>query len=440
MKAQALEGIALRALTRFAGSQLASRLGMRRPAQRALYLGARAGARAITAGAAAAKHAMAGEAHRLAPSKSSGIFDVRPTEEQALMRATMRRFADEVLRSAARAADDAASPPDEVLARGHALGLAGLAIPEALGGAATECTAVTGALIAEELARGDMGLATAVLAPLAVVHALVRWGTADQQARYLPRFLGERFVSAALALLEPRPQFDPMHPQVGAVRSRDGGWEIWGEKSLVPLAATAELFVVVADVRGMGARLFIVERDAAGLTIDLHPAMGVRGAGLGRLRFDGVRVAEDALVGGEPAASEFDLGDLVDRARIAWGAMAVGVAQAVLDYVVPYTSERQAFGEPISNRQAVAFLVADIAIELEGMRLLVHRAAGRADRNAEVGRHAALARLQCASKGMKIGSDGVQLLGGHGFVKEHPVERWYRDLRAAGVFEGALLA
>jgi alkylation response protein AidB-like acyl-CoA dehydrogenase len=99
-----------------------------------------------------------------------------------------------------------------------------------------------------------------------------------------------------------------------------------------------------------------------------------------------------------------------------------------------------AFGEPISNRQAVAFLVADIAIELEGMRLLVHRAASRADRGVNVERDASLARLQCASKGMRIGSDGVQLLGGHGFVKEHPVERWYRDLRAIGVVEGALLA
>jgi alkylation response protein AidB-like acyl-CoA dehydrogenase len=107
--------------------------------------------------------------------------------------------------------------------------------------------------------------------------------------------------------------------------------------------------------------------------------------------------------------------------------------------VIPYCNERQAFGEPISNRQSVAFLVADIAIEVEGMRLLVQRAASRADRGADLDRDASLVRLQCASKGVKIGSDGVQLLGGHGFVKEHPVERWYRDLRAIGVVEGALL-
>jgi alkylation response protein AidB-like acyl-CoA dehydrogenase len=169
--------------------------------------------------------------------------------------------------------------------------------------------------------------------------------------------------------------------------------------------------------------------------------MGVRGAGLGRLRFEGVKVPDDAMIGGSAGgAAAFDFGSLVDRSRLAWSALAVGTAQTVLDYVVPYCNGRQAFGEPISNRQAVAFAIADVALEVEGMRLLVHRAAARADRGAEFAPQATLARIQCAGKGAKIGSDGVQLLGGHGFIKEHPVERWYRDLRAVGVFEGAVLA
>jgi alkylation response protein AidB-like acyl-CoA dehydrogenase len=131
--------------------------------------------------------------------------------------------------------------------------------------------------------------------------------------------------------------------------------------------------------------------------------------------------------------------ECVQRARIAWCALAVGAAQAVLDYAIPYVNERTAFGEPISNRQAVAFGVADIGIELEGMRLLTYRAAARADRGAEFAHEAALARRLCAEQGARIGSEGVQLLGGHGYVKEHPVERWYRDLRAVGLMEGALL-
>lgn len=131
---------------------------------------------------------------------------------------------------------------------------------------------------------------------------------------------------------------------------------------------------------------------------------------------------------------------LVARARVLWGALGCGASQAVLDFVKGYVNERKAFGEPISHRQAVAFTVADMAIELQGMRLMVLRAAALADAGdgATVERAAALARMQVAAKGMKIGNDGVQMLGGHGYIKEFPVERWYRDLRAIGVMEGAL--
>ena len=115
------------------------------------------------------------------------------------------------------------------------------------------------------------------------------------------------------------------------------------------------------------------------------------------------------------------------------------IGQAVLDYVTPYVKEREAFGEPIAHRQSVAFMVANIAIELEGMRLVTLRAASRAEQNLDFSREVALARRLASEYGMKIGTDGVQLLGGHGYVKEHPVERWYRDLRAVGVMEGAVL-
>ena len=131
--------------------------------------------------------------------------------------------------------------------------------------------------------------------------------------------------------------------------------------------------------------------------------------------------------------------ECVQLGRLGWCALAVGTAQSVLDYLIPYVNERVAFGEPISNRQAVAFTVADVAIELDGMRLATLRAASRVDQGLPFAREVALARRLCAERGMQIGSDGVQLLGGHGYTKEHPVERWYRDLRAAGVMEGALV-
>ena len=165
--------------------------------------------------------------------------------------------------------------------------------------------------------------------------------------------------------------------------------------------------------------------------------MGVRAAGTGGLHLEGVKLGAGALLGaGDPEV----YAECVRLARLGWCALAVGTSQAILDYVIPYVNERIAFGEPISHRQAVAFDVANIAIELDGMRLASYRAASRADQGLDHSREVALARRLAARYGMKIGSDGVQLLGGHGYTKEHPVERWYRDLRAAGMMEGESLS
>jgi alkylation response protein AidB-like acyl-CoA dehydrogenase len=278
-----------------------------------------------------------------------------------------------------------------------------------------------------------MGLAVACLAPAAVSNALVQWGDADQQATYLPAFVGDDPPAAALAVLEPRPLFDPFTLRTKARRT-SGGFVLDGVKSLVPRAATAELFVVAAELEGRGPALFLVESD--GLAVEPDPAMGLRAAGMGRLVLEGVTVPDTALLGGGSADV---YAECVRLSRLGWCALAVGTAQAVLDYVVPYVNERVAFGEPVSHRQGVAFRVADIGIELEGMRLVTYRAASRADQGKPYAREVALARKLCTDKGMAIGSDGVQLLGGHGYVKEHPVERWYRDLRAIGVAEGIVL-
>jgi alkylation response protein AidB-like acyl-CoA dehydrogenase len=194
--------------------------------------------------------------------------------------------------------------------------------------------------------------------------------------------------------------------------------------------------VIAADLEGRGPSLFIVEASESGVAVAPDPAMGVRAAATGKLELDGVKLGAGALLGdADPAA----YAECVRLARLGWCALAVGTAQAVLDYVIPYVNERVAFGEPVSHRQGVAFGVSNIAIELDGMRLATYRAAGRADQGLDTFREVALARRLAARYGMQIGSDGVQLLGGHGYVKEHPVERWYRDLRAAGLMEGAVL-
>ena len=430
-------GFGLKALNRLAGSALLDRIRIRRPVERIVFRTTRNGFRTATAAGRTFKAAQKlGKPARQAKNRSKGLFDVTPDDEQQMFQEAGRSFAEEKIRPAALDADAACAMPPELLAQAAELGVNMLGVPEELGGVMHEQAAVTSVLIGEALAHGDLGIAYAALAPGAVATAIGQWGSAEQEAIYLPSFTGEDVPAAALAILEPQPLFDPMKLSTRA--RRDGeDWVLEGAKSLVARAADCELFVVAAEAEGLdGPALFVVESGARGLSVEPEPAMGLRPASTGRLLLDGVRLGGDAVLG---EGRRGDYVDCLNRSRIAWCALAVGTSQAVLDYVIPYVNERTAFGEPISNRQAVAFAVSDIGIETDGMRLVTYRAASRADRGEDFAREAALARRLCAANGMQIGSEGVQLLGGHGFVKEHPVERWYRDLRAAGVMEGALL-
>jgi alkylation response protein AidB-like acyl-CoA dehydrogenase len=429
-------GLGLRALNRLAGSDLLDRIRMRKQVERALFQGTKQGFRSATAASRSFKAAQKlGRPARQPHAKTGGLFDVSPDDEQQMLQEAVSAFAADQVRPAALAADAACATPPELLEQASELGVSMLGIPEELGGVMHEQAAVTTVLIGEALAHGDMGVAYAALAPGAVATAIGHWGNADQEATYLPAFASENVPAAALALLEPRPLFDPLKLDTKA--RKDGEeWVLDGVKSLVARATDCELFVVGAEAEGIGPALFIIESSTSGLSVESEPAMGLRAAATGRLLLDGVRLPAGALLGDGEAAV---YAECVNRARIAWCSLAVGTAQAVLDYVIPYVNERTAFGEPISNRQAVAFGVSDIGIESNGMRLATYRAASRADHGDDFAREAAIARKLCADKGMAIGSDGVQLLGGHGYIKEHPVERWYRDLRAAGVMEGALL-
>src|SRR5690606_25352316 len=202
-------------------------------------------------------------------------------------------------------------------------------------------------------------------------------------------------------------------------------------------AVQADFPLVAAALESAGPRLFLVDRKASGLTLSQNPGMGLRAADLCRVELDQVRVSSEALIGTE---QQFNYSEFLHLACLMRCAFAVGTSQAVLDYVIPYCNDRIAFGEPISHRQAVAFAIADLAIEISAMRLLTWRAASRAEQGLPFHREAYLARLLCNDKAMLVGSQGVQLLGGHGFVKEHPVERWYRDLRSVAVLHGGVHA
>ena len=428
--------VGLRALNKFAASPVVDRLGLRQPAERFLHGAAKTTMRtAANAGRTFAATQKLTKPARQPRAKDRGLFDLTPTDEQQMLRESVRDFALQKVRPVAEEADAGGRAPEQLLTQANELGLSMVGVPEQLGGALEERSAVTSVLMTEALAQGDMGFAVACLAPAGVSTALGLWGDADQQSRYLHEFVSDDVPAAAVCVLEPHPLFNPFKLRTSAGRS-DGGFVLDGSKSLVPRAVDAELFIVAAELDGQGPALFIVESKTAGISIEPEPAMGIRAAATGRVTFEQVKLPAEALLGeGRPEV----FAECVALGRLGWCALAVGTGQAVLDYVVPYVNQRKAFGEPVSHRQGVAFTVSNIAIELEGMRLATYRAASRADQGKPYLREVALARRLCSERGMAIGSDGVQLLGGHGYVKEHPVERWYRDLRAAGLMEGGLL-
>ena len=434
--------IGLALLTPLVGQEFLDRHGLRAPLNRGLQYGVKQvfSAAAATTRQFARIQSPTGSAVRLPSPERGDYFDLTPDDDQKMIVETVKEFAEEHLRPAARDADAAAAHPADLIATAAELGITAIKVPEDFDGIAEHRTAVTNALVAEALAYGDIGLALPILAPGGAASALTHWGGADQQATYLPAFAGDNVPQACLAITEPHPLFDPTTLRTTALRT-PGGYRLDGVKSLVPAAADAELLIVAAQLNGRPA-LFIVESDTAGLTVRPDRSMGLRAAALGQVELDNVSVPLTARLG-EMTATDADYArdysEAIGLARLGWAALAVGTSHAVLDYVIPYVKEREAFGEPVARRQAVAFMCADIAIELDGLRLITWRGAARADQGLPFAREAALARKFGTDKAMRIGLDGVQLLGGHGYTKEHPVERWYRDLRAIGVAEGVVV-
>ncbi len=359
------------------------------------------------------------------------LFDLTRDDDQRMNQDTMERFAVNEIRAVSKDADEAGLTPEGFYDKTAELGLSLLPIPEALGGAGMARSPVSNALNAQDLAWGDLALTLGAITPQAFVNTVLDQGSEAQQEKYLPRFCEGTFVPATTALMEPRATFDPMEPQCTATAA-DGGYTLNGSKCMVPLGESAELVLVIAQLEDEGPAAFIVEGTPDGLTRAREHHMGLRTLELATLTFDNVQLPADALLGDEP----FDLQRFVDLSRIGLCALAVGCCQGVLDYVKEYVNERIAFGEPISNRQAVAFMVADMAIELDAMRLMTWRAASLAEQGLDFHKQAYLAKVACAEHAMTLGTDGVQLLGGHGFCREHPVEIWYRNLRAIAILDG----
>jgi alkylation response protein AidB-like acyl-CoA dehydrogenase len=356
------------------------------------------------------------------------------TEEQEVVREAMRDFAAQAVRPIARECDEASDVPDGFLAQAWQLGLTSTQIPEAYGGGGEPRSPITNAIVLEELAHGDAALALAALTPSLFAHAIADHGTEEQQRAYLPLFCGDAPHFATLALIEPSPVFDALSPRTTA-EPKGEGFVLSGSKSFVPLGDRATHFLVLARL-GDTPEAFIVPRDARGLGVrGREKNLGLRALPTAALELERVEVGAEARLGG---SAGIDARGLVARSRAALAAVAVGVSRAVLEYAVPYAKDRVAFDEPIARKQAIAFTLADMHIEVESMRWLTWKAASQLEQGLDASKSAHLARMYAAEKSMWIADNGVQVLGGHGFIREHPVELWYRSARTLGVLEGSV--
>jgi alkylation response protein AidB-like acyl-CoA dehydrogenase len=361
------------------------------------------------------------------------MIDFEPTEEQQLVIDTVRAFAQNEVRPRARECDEGGKLPGELLAAAHELGLVANGLPEAFGGGGAPGS-VTGALVAEELGWGDLAIALAILSPALVALPVAELGTPEQQAQVLPTYTGQRFAPGALALVEPRIDSDPFRPRTTA--RRDGGdFVIDGRKCLVPWLEGGDAVLVIADDGGRP-QAFLVPRGAAGLSATPEKWMGIQALPTAELELAGVRVPASARLGGAAGA---DVARIVHRGRVALAAMAVGVARAAYEVARDYARQREAFGAPIATKQAIAFKLADMAIEIDGARLLVWEAAWRLDQGGDAARESALAIDQARRVSLAVADGAVQVLGGHGYTREYLPEMHLRNARGFAVFEALAL-
>lgn len=424
------QGLGLALLTKLSSSQLLDQLKIRKLLEKSLYHGSKSGFSALSKTQKLFKPAHQNVSKQRLHPQSKNLFDLSLTEEQTMLREALQVFASEQLYPLASAADHDATFPVALFDQAQELGLNYYALPEQYGGVAIEQSVVSNVLIAEDLAQGDFSLAASLLTHFSVINAITRWGNEAIQNKYLAAFSEDSTLKASIACQENTAAFDPFKLKTQAVKL-DDQYYLSGEKSLVILGAQADILLVSADYNGQ-AELFLVERDES-ISVKSQPAMGLKAAETVSLQFNQTvaqRLSDD----------DFNYTEFLDLGALMWCAMAVGTAEAVKAYCIQYANERTAFGEPISHRQSVAFMIADMAIEIDAMRLMVWNAASLAESGQDFHRETYLARLLCAEKSMNIGTDGVQILGGHGFTKEHPVERWYRDLRATAIMQSGLHA
>ncbi len=360
------------------------------------------------------------------------MYSFQPSEEQQMLIEAIKRYAMDDLRAAARDAEEEGQLPPELIEKGWELGFLQASIPEAYTGFG-ERSAVTGVLAAEEFAYGDLAGALAVLTPGLFTTPILLAGSEAQKEQYIPPVIEMEWKPYTAALMEPHFDFDPNALKTTA-RVEGDTYVLEGEKCYVPYAADAEAMIVYASLEGV-TQGFIISAGAEGLEVgERMKLLGLNALPLYPLSLKGVRVPKDNRLGGEAG---HDFAPILAASNVALAAMAVGVSRAALDYSMAYAKEREVFGVKVAQKQAIAFMIAEMGTAIEANRLLAWEAAWMLDQGKEeAAKHAYLALTGAMDTAMMVTDRAVQILGGHGYIREHPVELWMRNGRGFATFRG----
>ncbi len=357
------------------------------------------------------------------------MYSFEPTDEQKMLINAVSRYAVSDLRKAAHDAEENKELPPKLISKGWELGVLQASVPEAYGGFG-ERSAVTGALAAEELAYGDLAGALAVGTPGLFALPILLAGSEEQKKQYLPPVIEAGWKAYTAALIEASFDFDPNDLKTTA-KAEGSDYILTGEKTLVPFADKAEAMIVYAKLK-KETKAFIVPKGAAGLTVgaEREKWMGLNAVPFFKVTLDGVKVPKANLLPG-------DFAPVLDSSRVANAALALGVAKAAFEYSRDYAKDRDVFGVKVAQKQAIAFMLAEMIIEIEAIRLLVWEAAWAIDsKKDDAGQKAYLAVTGAVDMAMMVTDRAVQILGGHGYIREHPVELFMRNGRGFAAFTG----
>jgi len=362
-------------------------------------------------------------------------FDL--SEEHRLIQTTVREFAAKVIQPVAAELDHAPRFPAEVIARAAELGLLGLVVPEAYGGAGLDGLAYV--VAQEELARASAGVQTIITVNNSLVcDPILRFGREEQKRFYLPRLARGEWLGC-YCLTEPEAGSDAMALRTRA-EWRDGTWVLNGQKIFVTNGVEARVCIVYARTEAIpGARglsAFIVEKTHPGIRVGrVEKKLGITCSSTAEIVLDECRVPAENLLGERGQGAAVALSTL-DGGRIGIAAQALGIARACLEESASYAQQRVQFGRPIKAFQAVQWALADMATRIEAARLLTYRAAWLRDRGERCAAEAAMAKLVASETAMWAAHRAVQLFGGYGYIQEYPVERYFRDAKITEIYEG----